>query len=119
MRVAAQRMKIGVSNEGLQSLSYQALQLGSGGTARLSFKEYLRMVDMGAGRGHPLGSLTGMKANLLTSKFDGETILTRNKIRKPKKFYSKSVYGNLTWLENQLLYGFTEETIDSLKKEME
>jgi hypothetical protein len=119
MRIKAQQMGIGVTDEGLRSLSYQALQQGeSSGAAKLSFKEYLRMVDMGAGRGHPLGGMGYMRANLLTSKFDGQAILKKNKVRKPKKFYSKTAYGNLTWLGNQLLYGYTEETIASLKKEM-
>jgi hypothetical protein len=40
----------------------------------------------------------------------------KDKGRKPKKFYSKLVYGKLTWLQNKLLYGYTEETIAMLKK---
>lgn len=118
MKIAAARQKVGVSNEGIQSLSYRAMAIGAGGTATLSFKEYLRMVDMGAGRGHPLGGLSSMKAVLQTSKADGY-IQVKDKVRKPKKIYSKVAYGNLTWLENQLLYGYTEETIQALKKEMQ
>ncbi len=117
MRITARRMKIGVTDEGLKSISYQSLQQGSGGTARLTFKEYLRMVDMGAGRAHPLGGLATMKTNLITSKAQG-LIITKDRVRKPKKFYSKVAYGNLTWLQNQLLFGYTEETIASLKNEM-
>jgi hypothetical protein len=117
MRVAAQRAKVGVTNDAIRSLSYQALQHGStGGGATLSFHEYLRMVDMGAGRGHPLGGLASMRATLQASHHTG-FIQVKDKARKPKKIYSRVAYGKLTWLQNQLLYGYTEETIASLKSE--
>lgn len=118
MRIYAQRMKIGVTDEGIKSLSYRAIGEANGGHATLSFKEYLRMVDMGAGRGHPLGGLTTMRQTLQASDKTG-FVSVKDKTRKPKKFYSKTAYGNLTWLQNQLLYGYTEETIAMLKKEMQ
>lgn len=117
MREAAARAKVGVTDEAIKSLSYQALQQGSGGTANLSFKEYLRFVDMGTGRGHPLGGLTTMKVALQSKKQEGLKQV-RDKGRKPKKIYSKVAYGKLTWLQNQLLHGYTEETISILKNEM-
>lgn len=118
MKIAAARAKVGVTDEAIRSLSYQAMQLGTeGGTASLSFKEYLRMVDMGAGRGHPLGGLSSMSVTLQASNRTG-LVQVKDKVRKPKKIYSKIAYGKLTWLQNQLLYGYTEETIASLKKEM-
>lgn len=118
MRNAARGMKIGVTGEGMQSIAYEAIQQGSGGTMRLSFKEYLRMVDMGAGRSHPLGGLSSMAATLEASNKTG-LVQVKDKTRKPKKFYSKVVYGKLGWMYNKLLYGYTEETVAMLKKEIE
>ena len=40
-------------------------------------------------------------------------------LRKPKKIYSKIAYGKLNFLQGQLLYGYTEETIATLKNEMQ
>lgn len=117
MKISAQRMKIGVTDEGINSLSHQVLVSGSTAKGSLSFKEYMRMVDMGAGRSHPLGGLSSMVATLQSSNRTG-LIEKKDKTRRAKKFYSKVAYGNLTWLENQILYGFTEQTIASLKKEM-
>ena len=115
---AAARAKVGVTDEAIRSLAYDAMMHGTqGGEANLRFREYLRMVDMGAGRGHPVGGLKQMTVALQASNRTG-LISTKDNIRKPKKIYSKVAYGNLTWLQNQLLYGFTEEVIEALKKEM-
>lgn len=117
MKIAAKRLNIGVTGEGLQSLAYQALQEGGGAVSKLSFKEYLRMVDMGAGRKHPLGGLTEVTVALKTLSHRG-TKQVKDGVRKPKKFYSKIAYGKLTWLENKLLHGYTEETINQLKQQL-
>lgn len=117
MRIAAQRNKVGVTNEGINSLAYQAIQEGGGAMAKLSFREYLRFVDMGAGRAHPLGGLTTMRVTLESSNKTGFT-QTKDKVRKPKKIYSTIAYGKLTWLENKLLHGYTEETISMLKAQL-
>lgn len=118
MKVAAARAKVGVTDEAIKSLSYEALLQGSSGLANLSFKEYLRFVDMGAGRSHPLGGLRSMTVALQSKKQTGMAQV-KDKVRKPKKIYSKIAYGKLTWLENQLLHGYTEETISQLKTEMQ
>jgi len=117
MRLAAQRKKVGVTQEGINSLAYQTLQSGAGAFANLSFKEYLRFVDMGVGRGHPLGGLTTMKKTLQTLSKNGFEQL-KDKERKPKKIYSPVVYGNLNYLIGKLSYGFTEETIALLKQNL-
>lgn len=116
MVIAARRLKIGVTNEGISSIAYQAAAQGNGVVSKLSFKEYLRMVDMGAGRGNPIGGLSTMRVTLQASNTRG--LAVTKKKRKPKKFYSKIAYGNLTWLQNNLLYGYTQETIAMLQKEI-
>lgn len=119
MRIVAKRKGIGVTNEGIQSLAYQVAAAGEGAVSKLSFKEYLRMVDMGAGRGHPLG---GLKSTLviLQSRNKSGFSQVKDNTRKPKTFlYSKIAYGNLTGLQNELLYGYTEEAIAMLKQELQ
>lgn len=119
MQIAAKRAGIGVTGEGLQSLAYQVAASGEGAISKLSFKEYLRMVDMGAGRGHPLG---GLKSTLVTLQASNKSgfAQTKDNVRKPKTFlYGKIAYGNLTGLQNELLYGYTEEAIAALKEEMQ
>ncbi len=119
MQTIAKRAGIGVTGEGLRSLAYQVAASGEGVVSSLSFHEYLRFVDMGAGRGHPLG---GLKSTLVTlqSRNKSGFAQTKDNVRKPKTFlYSKIAYGNLTGLQNELLYGYTEEAIAVLKEELE
>jgi hypothetical protein len=115
MQLMMRRMKIGKTEEGYNSFTYDALMQGSSAISNLTFREYLRFVDMGVGRAHPLGGLTTMKVTLQAQQKEGLAFV-KDKGRKPKKFYSKLVYGKLTWLQNKLLYGYTEETIAMLKK---
>jgi hypothetical protein len=116
MRTAAKREGVGVTNEAIESLSYEVLQRGAGAFANLSFENVLRFVDMGVGRGHPLGGLKAVTVELQSRKEKG---LAQVKGRKPKKIYSKIAYGKLTWLQNKLLYGYTEETIAMIKATMQ
>lgn len=117
MKIAAQRAGVGVTNQAIESLAYDATQIGDGAVANLSFENVLRFVDMGVGRAHPLGGLRSTKVTLLSENKTG-LIQVKDKVRKPKKIYSKIAYGKLTWLENQLLHGYTEETIAQLKQEL-
>lgn len=117
MRIAAKRAGVGVTGEGLQSLAYRAIQQDGSALSQLSFKEYLRMVDMGAGRAHPLGGLRSTTVALHSRNYVGR-VQVRDRIRKPKKFYSKIAYGKLTWLENMLLHGYTEETINAIRSQL-
>ena len=113
-----ERQKIGASGDALRSISGSVTMKAAGGASLLSFKEYLRFVDMGVGRKHPLG---GLKETIVSLKAqDKEGIaFAKDNVRRPKKVYSKTAYGNLTTLYNRLLYGFTEETVAMLKKEIE
>lgn len=118
MKLLGKKMNIGVTNEALDGLSYEVTQTSGGVLAQLSFKEYLRFIDMGVGRGHPLGGLKSTKQTLLSSNKVG-MVQIKDKTRKARKLYSKPAYGKLNWLENRLLYGLTEETIATLKNEMQ
>lgn len=62
MRVMFRRYKIGVTDEALKSLAHEELAR----SANLRFKEYLRMVDMGAGSGHPLTQENTIRNNYLS-----------------------------------------------------
>jgi len=117
MRISAQRMGIGITQEAINSLSYVTAAAGTGAVSKLSFKQYLRFVDMGVGKGHPLGGMSSMKVTLLSKKKTGNVQLNKNG-RKPKKVYSKPAYGKLNWLENQLLYGYSEEAKALLQQEL-
>lgn len=114
---AAARAGVGVTGDAIASLSYEALQQDGGAVAKLSFKEYLRMVDMGVGRGHPLGGLKTMSVALRASNKTG-LVQVKDHTRKKKPVYSKTVYGKLGWLQGKLLYGYTEETIAMLKQQL-
>lgn len=109
------RKNIGVTEDLLNSIRSRASAAGNGATGELLFKEYGRFVDMGAGRGHPLGGLTTTKVALQSKQQQGLAFIKDN-VRKPKKFYSPVIYGKLTYLQNKLLYGYTEEVIASLKQ---
>lgn len=102
----------------IDSVSYKILQNGGGALGQLSFNDYLRFVDMGVGRGHPLGGLKATTVALQASKKEG-LALVKDNIRKPKKIYAKPAYSQLGHLYGKLLYGYTQETIDALKAELE
>ncbi len=101
----------------LNSLAYTALMEGSSSRGSLSFKEYGRMIDMGVGRGNPLGGLKATKVSLQSKKYEGEALIKKQ--RKRQVVYSRMAYGKLTWLSNKLLYGYTEETIALLKQNIQ
>lgn len=113
MALMFQRYKVGVTDEGLKSIASDATE----STAHLRFKEYIRFVDMGVGRRHPLGGLKTMAITLRAHK--NGVAQVKDNVRKPKKIYAKTAYGKLTWLENKLMHGYTEETIAMLKQTLE
>ena len=117
MRVVMKRRGVEVTGDAYNSLAHKERQAGAGASADLIFKEYLRMVDMGVGRGYKLGGLKAMRVALAAQRKEGNVLVKKS--RKPKKIYSPIAYGKLTWLQNRLLYGYTEETIAMLKKELE
>ena len=97
-----------VTDELLNSFAYAVYQQNAHGNADLKFAEWGRMVDMGVGRGHPLG---GIKAT--------SSLIAEKGVRKPKKIYSPIAYGHLNGLIGDLMYAFTEETKAILKQQLE
>lgn len=95
----------------LRSLSYRVYQQHAQGNGNLSFAEWGRFLDMGVRRGHPLG---GIKAT--TQALEGKQ---KKAPVKPRKIYSPVVYGHLNGLIGRLAYGFTEETINRIKNQMQ
>lgn len=118
MRVVAKRANIGITNEGIDSIAYTVAKSGGGAVSKLSFKEYLRMVDMGAGRGHPIGGLVSTLVELQSRNKIGLKQVKDNTRKRKTFLYSKTAYGKLNFLTNKLLYGYTEEAIDALKNEL-
>lgn len=100
------------------SISSQVSKLTTaGGTAELKFKDYGRFIDMGVGKGHPIGA-AAKNRDMVVLATNGK-IRNAKAVRKPVKFYSKIVYGKLNGLMQDLLYGLTEETIEKLKNELQ
>jgi hypothetical protein len=118
MKRAMAAKNVNVTGEAARSIAYQVLQSGAGAESKLTFKEYLRFIDMGVGRGHPLGRLKKVRVEL-ASRNAGGNVFKKDNVRKPKKVYSKTAYGELIFLENNLLHGYTEEAIANLKNELE
>jgi len=114
MAQAFRQQNVGETNAALRSIDDKV----SGTTGELSFKEYIRFVDMGVGRGQPLGGLKMMKTTLKSSTQSGYA-LEKNRGRKAKKVYSKKAYGNLSWLQGKILFGYSEEAIRIIKEELE
>lgn len=98
----------------LDSINGRSRANGGGATGELIFREYGRFVDMGVGRAHPLGGLKSTTVNLQSRRQAGR-VFAKNNLRKPKKIYATAAYGRLVYLQNKLLYGYTEAAIASLK----
>ena len=101
----------------LQSLDTRIKGDPANSVGELLFHEYGRMIDMGVGRAHPLGGIKATRVALQASRHVG-TAQVKDKTIKRKIIYSRIAYGKLNYLENRLLYGYTQETIDALKQEL-
>lgn len=106
-----QRLKeldIQATGDLLKSLSYQVFQASeySQGEIHISFAEWGRMVDMGAGRAPKIESVENNLQHF-------------NQNRKPQKFYSKTAYGLLNLLISNISHGFQDEIIDKLKNSLQ
>lgn len=113
MRRQIGQKKIIETGKLLKSLGYKVYQQAAEGNTNIDFAEWGRFLDMGVGKGQPLSGLKATKAELKAKAGKG------GKIRRPRKFYSPTVYGKLNGLIGDLAYGFTEETIARLKEELQ
>ncbi len=118
MQMLMAKKRVGKSGASENSFKSNQKENSTGGTSELIFNESLRYVDMGAGKGNPIGGLKAMSVSLQSSRKTGLAQIT-NKTRRPKKIYAKVIFGRLTTLQNRLLYGYTEKTIAILKEELE
>lgn len=115
MALALIRTKSNKTKSLSNSISSRSYISGKGAAGSLIFKDYGRFVDMGVGRAHPLGGLKATTLNL-QSRSGGGAALVKDKTRRPKKFYSKVAYGNLNYLINKILYGFSEDAVRSFQQ---
>jgi len=106
LKKALQRMDVSVTNDLYNSLLFQVLRATGAhdGRYQLSFHEYGRFVDMGTGKGGRRRAVESVAGN--RKKWIG---------RKPKKFYSKTVYGMLNRLIEQVIYGYQEVSASTIK----
>ena len=108
LREKFSQMDIGFSDELINSLSYQVFNSAglNDGAYELSFLEYGRMVDMGAGR---------KASETIAGNRKAYRKVSEQKIRKAKKWYSKTTYGGLNRLINGLVNGYQDASLNSLK----
>ena len=92
------------SGDLIKSLSYQVYQASeyNQGELRLSFAEWGRMVDMGAGR----------KPKIENTETNGEYFKSK---RKPQPFYSTTVFRMLNLLYSDISYGYKKESSEIIK----
>lgn len=111
LRAEFTKKKIGFSEELLRSLHYEVFNASGGndGEFRLSFLEYGRMLDMGAGR---------ERKHSISGNRNAYRKVSDNKIRKPKKWYSPTTYGSLNRLIGTLVNGYQHAAIDSIKNSL-
>ena len=112
MRREIQRRGLKDTGDLLESLSYNVYQRDAQGNGTLSFAEWGRMLDMGVGRGHPLGGLKNLEDALSQKR-------GKDRVRKPQQIYSPIAYGKLNGLIGELSYGFTEETKQAIIAELD
>lgn len=96
------------TNKLRESLRYTVQQLGNSSVqGSLSFDEVGRFLDMGVNKNNPLGGV----------KEIGNTLKARSGM-KPRKIYASIAYGKLNGLMGELLFGLSDETIQTLKQEL-
>lgn len=108
MKIEMKRLKIGVEDDLLSSLSFKVSANGnnSHGLLNLVMKDYGPFQDMGVGRGAGLAITNGKRLSSLTK-------------RRPKKFYSPIAYGYLNSLIGMIQFGLTQDVVASIKSELE
>jgi len=107
MQKAMLEKKIGITEELLKSLSYQVFKASgsSDGRYELSFLEYGRMLDMNVGRARKIESIKTNRRIIVGAR--------------DKKFYSKPAYGKISRLISNLVNGYQEQSIATIKDNLQ
>jgi hypothetical protein len=117
------RLNIGFKDELDPSIRSTVLELGA---ARLGiemrFLDYGRLVDMGAGPGSVSAGSTPTVASIVTKVENANTnrqLLTgkkkKKKVRRPKKFYSRTVYARFNALLGIIDGALVEQAVSLVK----
>ena len=95
------RKRIGITRQLRQTLKTRLSRDGQLIRGELLFLDRGRFVDMGVGRGQKIGQLSNRPKSLRS--------------RRPKPFYSPTVYGRLSMLAGALGIEFSEQFLESMK----
>jgi hypothetical protein len=116
------RLRIGVTKDLLGSIKSKVLELGAGRLGiEMSFLDYGRLVDMGAGP----GSVDRKEADLrriinVESPATNRAVLTgknrKRKVRRAKKFYSRTVYARFNALLGIISGSLVEEAVKIVRE---
>lgn len=122
-KIASQRLvksirKMGIGNTGAlqRSLEYEIKRANGDVTiAMIKFLKYGRFVDMGTGRGFARGA-RGTNAFAMYRNDNGSLKNAAN--RKPKPWYSRTMYREIKVLSEKLLANMSDDVMQILKARM-
>lgn len=119
------RLGIGFSKELYPSIKSKVLQLaGEKIGIETSFLGYGRLVDMGAGPGSPTSQATLQSIIQRVENPETNRLLImagkrrKRKVRRPKKFYSRIVYGRFNALLGIVSGAMVEEAVRIVREEV-
>ncbi len=99
---------IGVTDELSKSLDENLIALGGGYLrGEISFLTRGRFVDMGSGKGYKAG---GVRV--------GGDLSRGKKLRRPKKWFSRVMYGRLNDLQGAVGFKIMEQAVEAIKQPM-
>ncbi len=104
---------IGVTDELQQSLRQNMRRLAEGYLqGNITFDESGRFVDMGSSRGYSFGKRTSQ--GTFDDSDRGTSFKRSARGRRPKPWYSKTLYGRLNDLQGAIGYEMMEQSINTL-----
>ena len=125
-RIAVERFREAMKKENVhigalfESFVYNVVAGSEGNVqlAQLRFKFYGRFVDMGVGRGFPIGSRRGIGSSKFLERRNAKGQLRRVG-RKPKKIYARPLAGQVKRLNELLADNFKITAITALENSLE
>ncbi|OFY87827.1 MAG: hypothetical protein A3F72_02860 [Bacteroidetes bacterium RIFCSPLOWO2_12_FULL_35_15] len=112
LREAIRKNNIGVTHKLRNSISFTLRRNGNEvSSIILKYNDYGKFVDMGVGRGMPLGSRKQLGASFFKKRNEKGQLLRH--MRKPNPWYSKTIYRQNVRLGDMLeeYYGITSTNI--------